>query len=777
MIRVPVFISRTNSRSYENATLCLAPNERVAMDHPSETPELRAIVLKSETSDIPKSSRYGESDDAIEFDLSEYFLSARTVAIDAVRRYYYQAMMKRSSVILSKSSLAQTSPPTYHSYASSSTGSSIREDVTSVAVVFPILTGSVGSGTSQLIQYALKRQVCDEQGGYYVHAKFDMQQNADPHRSFIVAWSAFAEEVVRRGPAAIVTMRHTILSACESEISSLLEVIPALRAILEYRDETASPGDGTLVTNNRGVSERRQSASLTPPSGSSSSLQHFLFAFQAFLKAIAHSERPIILVLDCLQWADRCSIDFFCSVLQDVKDIPGFFLIGTHEDGTFDLLRDDDDANQASYLVRKLQEMIQRSNDVVTVEPILIHDLDFSQVKQMLNQTLQQSSLFDLQIEDDICQLVYQHAHGNTTLTTEFLEWLYRLGLLKKDHPGNAGNSFAHWTWDVDRMHREIVVRTKNDERGRSPFFVADLLNALPAEIIELLKVCACFGCLHTEDIILEYVLEYPIRSVLAQAVKLGILDSVGCGPEAFAGTLYCFKHDIFQMAVYDLIPVNSRESFHLEIGRRLWRRLSPDELNQSIFVVLSQLIQGRRLISRPNERYRIVTLCLHAGRKAATLSNFGAASTYLKFGIELLGNLGWKDVYHVALAIHNDACEMEMCAANFEEMGFLVESILQHARCDGDKLKARTTQIYALSVSDRQVEALDLGVQLLRDIGSPLPKSLSVWTLLRKLRSVQNLLKGKSNDFLKQMPLIEDDDILAAMRILHLVSSPVFIV
>jgi predicted ATPase len=566
-------------------------------------------------------------------------------------------------------------------------------------------------------------------------------------------------------------MRDTILSACQSETSSLLEVIPALRSILGYRDATVSPEEGTLGVKDRRASERRQSVSLTPPNGGSSSLQRFLFVFQTFLKAIAQLEHPVVLVLDCLQWADRSSIDFLCTVLQDIKDIPGLFLIGTHDDGALDFLPQNDGAGQASYLERKLQETMQRNNHGVAVETIRIHELDFDQVKHMLNQTLQQSSLFDLQIEDDICQVIYQQAHGNMALTVEFLRWLYRVGLLKKDHPRNASSSFAHWTWSVDKIRREIAHRVKNNESGRTPFYIADLVNELPVKNIELLKVCACFGCLHTEDTMLEYVLEYPVSLLLSEAVKLGILDSLGSGPAAFAGNMYCFKHDILQTAVYDLIPVNGRELFHLEIGRRLWRRLSPDELDQNIFVVLSQLILGRRLISRPNERYRIVNLCLHAGRKAANLSNFEAASTYLQFGIELLGDLGWKDVYHVALAIHNDACEMEMCAANFEEIGVLVESIMCHARCDGDKLQARTTQIHALSVSDRQVEALDLGIQLLSDVGAPLPKSLSVWTLLRKLRSVQNLLKGKSNDVLKQMPLIDDEDILAAMRILHLVS------
>jgi predicted ATPase len=152
-------------------------------------------------------------------------------------------------------------------------------------------------------------------------------------------------------------------------------------------------------------------------------------------------------------------------------------------------------------------------------------------------------------------------------------------------------------------------------------------------------------------------------------------------------------------MAACNLIPEANRELFHLEIGRRLCRRLSKTALDQNIFVVLSQMIVGRRLTTRSTERYS-VALCLHAGRKAAKLSNFRVALIYLKFGIELLGDRGWRDAYDLSLTFNNAVAEMEMCATNFEGMELVIESIICHARCSDDKIQARTTQLYARCVS-----------------------------------------------------------------------------
>jgi predicted ATPase len=326
------------------------------------------------------------------------------------------------------------------------------------------------------------------------------------------------------------------------------------------------------------------------------------------------------------------------------------------------------------------------------------------------------------------------------------------------------------WTWRINDIQSAVMGHYNDSEISSSKYYVSDNLGRLPREMIDLLEVCACFGCSHMEDTLIEYILDYPVDIMLSEAVDMGILHTLDFDVGSQQGKMYSFEHDSIQMAAYNLIPEANRELFHLEIGRRLWRRLSKTALDQNVFVVLSQMIVGRRLITRSTERYSVASLCLHAGRKAAKLSNFRVALIYLKFGIELLGDSGWRDEYDLSLTLNNAAAEMEMCATNFEGMELVIESIICHARCSDDKVQARTTQLYARCVSDRQQKGLDLATQLLSDLGTPLPRSICKFTLRTELQSIRKMLKRKSNEYLKRLPIIDDENVLASLQILNLV-------
>ena len=190
------------------------------------------------------------------------------------------------------------------------------------------------------------------------------------------------------------------------------------------------------------------------------------------------------------------------------------------------------------------------------------------------------------------------------------------------------------------------------------------------------------------------------------------------------------------------------------------------------MFVVLSQIWLGRRLISRWSERFKIAALCLHAGRKAAKSSSFRISLLYLKFGIELLGDRGWRDEYDLTLMLYNATAEMEVCNANYEGMELLVAEVLKHSRCVDDTIQARTTKVYGFGVSDRQQEGLDLGILLMSDLGYAFPVHFCLWTLRSEMKIVLSLLKGKSNDYIKRLPIIDDAKVLAAMHVLNMVSA-----
>jgi predicted ATPase len=686
----------------------------------------------------------------------QHVLHLRSDAMAAIVRCYNQV------VCYEESSLPTTKIPT-------AIRSNTTTDCPSIST-FLLVTGPTGAGKTKLVQYSLQDLV-RQRGGYYIRGKFDMLQHPDPYQAYVSAFTDFTFQVLQRGPDQVRAMRDAIHEACSTETCVLVQMIPALSAIINFQDDcvTTSTTDDHVVTTTTIQSD--VSPSNHQYHNDDAAIQRFVFVLQTFLRAVSSLEQPIILLLDDLQWSDPSSVDVMCSVLTNLTKSPGLFVVGTYN-GDDDMEHDDlhDETKETSFLWRKLREMKIISNGLFVVQTVPIHDFDMDQVKYVLKRTLQQGSLIDLQIDDSLSSIVMKETNGNLFLMIEFLKWLCGVGLLTTNCPQNCGTSFTYWTWSVDDINLAILDRLKVCATNDSKYYVSHKLEQLPMEMIDVLKVGAYFGDSHMEGKIIEYVLDYPISPMLSQAVDMGILTASNSDDGGVK--MYSFEHDSLQMAVYNMVPESNRELFHLEIGRRLWRRLRKDELDHYIFVVLSHMIVGQRLITRPTERYSIASLCLHAGKKAANMSNFQVVSIYLNFGVQLLGDRGWRDEYDLSLMIYNAAAEMEICKANFEGMEALIESIFRNSRCFEDKIQAKTSQIYALGVNDRQQDGLDLGIQLLTDLGTPLPKSFSKFVLRIDLNAVQKLLRGKSNDYLKRLPVIEDRDILASLHVLNLVST-----
>ena len=574
-----------------------------------------------------------------------------------------------------------------------------------------LITGPRGSGKSRLVTQTLKRRVYD-QGGYFITGKFDVLQRPEPYRAFSMAFAEFTKQVVVRGPQAVAEVRETIEKTV-NDVCVLTSVISDLAQIV------CEP-----------------SATLTRPK-SSEAIQIFIGAFRMFMRAISSLQRPVVLLLDDLHFADRCSLDLLTHAVRDLKDNPGLFIVGTCDDSDQSIMSKD------SYLAIKLREM-----DKICATPIVhipLRNLDPGEVNHLLGNSLHLASL---ELSEDLGAIVNSQTKGNIFYMIEFIRWMQDSGLLTFDETENS------WKWDTEEIRMTINVCNVGE-------FLVDKLELLPMELRDVLKVAACFGH-QIEKELIEMVLGFPVEKLLAHAADHGIL-----GFDRTNGR-YVFEHDSMQSAAYNLIPASDKELFHVEVGRRLWRGLSKDKLDQHIFLVLSQIKIGKRLITREKERHAIANLCLHAGTKAAKSSSFRTASIYLNLAIDFLDERSWHDDYDLTLASYNAAAEMELCTANYEAMEELTLSVLKHARTPLDKIQANATRIYGLGLADRPQEALDIGIQVLEGVGERFPRSLCRQRLMAEMSKVRCLLQGKTDSQIMRLPNMEDPLTLACLQVLN---------
>jgi len=622
---------------------------------------------------------------------------------------------------------------------------------------FVVLSGPSGTGKSRLVQETLQEQVEVRDGGYFLQGKYDSLRRPVPYQAFVTAFSSFTAQVQQRGPEHVATMRQAILRELgqEGDCASvgdnkfvLASMIPALQSILG-----GCAGDTV-----------EQAAARYQKSSNENPIQRFIFAFRMFMRAIANPQHPVVLVLQNLHNADPCSLDILTGIAT-MSCPPGLVLIGTVDDSM---------VRSKSYLASKLREMEDSGMTYVAslAMPPLFQEI--SEIEDVLQQALQiqvHENQRNAETLSRLARLVLRQTNGNSFQIVEFLHWLQDSDFLTY-YPNSDCNSMGNW--DLSSQE-DMEVTFSLDQPGD---FLMDKIIHLSHESKQVIKVCSCLGSTIDPEI-LEYVLDYAgVEKVLDDFVKRGLL-TVRHNNSTFGSAAqykYMFEHDGIQQAAYKSIPEAERELFHLEIGRRLWRKLSTTQLDDKLFVVLSQMYVGRRLITREKERFAIASLCLHAGKKAAKSSTFRLAALYLQMGIGLLDTkTSWfrSDEYDLTLALYCAAAEMELCCARFEAAKQLLENVFRNARSFEDKLQAYTTKMYVLSQNDEQQECMDLGLWLLQQMNEDFPNRLCNAHLLGEFRSVERLLKGKSNEQILRMPHISNTNKLNAMQVLNFMVLP----
>lgn len=286
-------------------------------------------------------------------------------------------------------------------------------------------------------------------------------------------------------------------------------------------------------------------------------------------------------------------------------------------------------------------------------------------------------------------------------------------------------------------------------------------LHELPENEQEFLKVAASLGSFNTtllraatflsEEECTRYLESMTSKQIIQRSDESEYrFESEGAEPDIFA-----------------LVSPEER----LNIGRALVEHLSHEEIGEHIYTVLLQFHCGMSVMTNQIERTAIATLCLRAIHCAVAASDFLAACNYAEFGIQLLPPQHWRDEYDLTLALHNASAEVFHCNADYEKVDELVSAVLENARCFRDSLHVRSTRVHSLSSTNRMSEALEEGLAVLRHLGVKFPSRPRKYHVAIEITRTKTALRGKTNEMILRMPLIEDGSKgLAAMQILNLI-------
>jgi len=473
---------------------------------------------------------------------------------------------------------------------------------------------------------------------------------------------------------------------------------------------------------------------------------HHLFGL--LVKAI--SQKPVILFLDDLHWADEASLDLMMALIHGIgKEIS--------EETTID-------APGEAYM---LFVGSFRSNEVAGSDPLAI---SLKHAEQLSDVTLTEISLnglscidVNVMVSEALCyphrltrtlsNLIHQKSTGNPLFIKEILHDLAVENLL------NYSLSSRKWQWDEDL----IQARTVSD--GVAEILTRRLLR-LPESVLTALRVLSIFGSevpmqvlSHVRDvcgipdIIAE--LERPTKEGLIQRTTGG--DAVG------------FVHDMIHHAVDIGINPEARTSMLKEISETLLVRTSEDRADAISFILVDLINRvGPSGALSPVDRICYANLNLVAGEKAIQTPDYGSANTYLESGISFLERGHWRDNYNLSLHLFKKSAFVQHAQGETELMMARINEVLNNARNFNDKLDSLNVLIQSLSLDANSVSsAFNQSLMVLEHLGESFPSTAENEFIGRELIDVKNKLEKYVPSSISKIPPMKNENKIKAINFL----------
>jgi predicted ATPase/signal transduction histidine kinase/DNA-binding response OmpR family regulator/tRNA A-37 threonylcarbamoyl transferase component Bud32 len=600
-----------------------------------------------------------------------------------------------------------------------------------------LVTGYSGVGKSSLVNEIHKSIVSKR--GYFISGKFDQFKRNIPYNSVIQAFQDLARQILTESAEQIAMWKTKLLAVLGANGQIIIDVIPEIAKII---------GEQPNV----------------PQLGITESQNRFNRVFQQFIHTFCQRKNPLVIFLDDLQWADSASLRLLQILMTNI-DSKYLLLIGAYRNN---------EVNPTHQLILTL-EGIKKSG--ATVNNIVLQPLQIFDINELVSEILHADHIKS----QPLAELVFNKTQGNPFFLTQLLKSLYQENLLLFNF------SKGYWQWNIGQL-KDIEITDNVVE-----LMVGQIQKLLP-KTQNVLKLAACIGdkfTLDTLSIVNQESLSETAKD-LWEALQTGLIlpldksykiplvlnsyqeEEVAINQEGLT-VVYKFLHDRVQQAAYSLIPNYQKNATHLKIGKLLLKNSVLEEQKQNIFALVNHLNYGIDLLTLETEKYELAELNLIAGQKAKAAAAYESAIRYLKVGLELLAANSWQNQYKLTLALYESAVETAYLKGDFEQMEKWATVVLKQVKIPKDKMKVYEVKIQACMAQVRQLEAFQVGLQVLELLGVKLPESPSASEIEQTLFQTAANLTGKSIKDLLNLPLMTEVDKLAAMRMLMSMGSPTY--
>ncbi len=474
-------------------------------------------------------------------------------------------------------------------------------------------------------------------------------------------------------------------------------------------------------------------------------------AFKELINALAEPERPLALFLEDVQWADTATIKLIGELVKD-QEVRALLIICSGQSECLD------ERHPIGGMVQALREA-EAPVRVIELRPWALRHL---------NQYVADALHIAEETSAPLAAMIFQRTQGNPFFTKVFLRSLLESDLLTYDSRENA------WQWDLGAIQASGAAGDIDELIGAN-------LRKMPADGRQALKTAACLGHLfHLEDLAAAMDRSRAdVSAALWPAVNGGLVIPLGDSPSGDGrrpdDTLYEFLHDQIQAACAALIPEAQKSKIHLQIGRRLLRRFTEDQLEDRLFEVMNHVNLGADLVRARKERDQMARLNLTAAARARAAAAYDQSLDYLEATARLLPKNRWQSAYSLAFDLAVQRAQSTLLLEDEPGARASFKEALGRAANPLDKARVYNVKTQLLTSLARYVEAIEAGLAGLELLGAGLPPMDDVIRsqIQTELDEIRAAMADRKIEALLDLPELADEGALMVQRLLTNIWAP----
>ncbi len=549
------------------------------------------------------------------------------------------------------------------------------------------ITGESGIGKTALVDNFRSEVV--RSGGLFFKGQLNPLRSSVPYASLVQAFQSIVEYLLTQDEPSTLSWKHQMLEAVGSNGKLLTDLIPKL-------DKLIGP---------------QPDVQMLPPKEAE---YRFRFVLDNFMKLLGTEERPLVIFLDDLHWADASTLRLMSYWMQHAELRHTLFVCCYREDHlapghpTFDMLA---------------ELKVMQGVESLPLTPLLTSDLT-----EMLEDALH----LPADSVEPLAELLMTKTKGSPFFIHQYLQMLHQEQSIYYDV------SQKMWKWDQAAVERAQI--TDNVVQ-----LLIDKFRILPETSRHVLAIASCFGnVFEVED--LKRITSYDSKTIhvsLQEALQGGFIYKIKTSTDLLPQEGIVFAHDRIRQAAYDLLEKMERACIHYHIATRLYDDKS--ELSeQGLFEKTEHMNLSLAAIDSKKVRLDVVRLNFEAGLRSKWISAFEVARRYFQQGCDLLDQDAWITEHSLTLNLWIEKAEMEFLCNAFEASSDALDLALFHAKTTLQKTRIYDIKINMSTWLTQYEEVSRLSNDILKELGHSLPEQPGTYHVLAEAMKLKMQLKFK---------------------------------